>query len=229
MAEWNWHVALARDVIKVFKPHNEHDFVLGSLLPDVPWMSVEEAIQSGIRERLHMAKMMANGLCSVADLSMWLDRQVSYIKGSDLYYGYLTHIVLDETLNQAWNMITKRVSLSKFLMKGKSGSKLISIDSVARTKWNDLGLYAKKSFGCQADYVPRQLADLSNDACEVLSEDIGLNAEEIQEMLDKIPDIMKRMINVETGSFIINKAFYDSIHSECTARCARILSMVDSF
>ncbi len=228
MAEWNWHVALAREVMSIVGAAHEKDFILGSILPDAPWMTIDDAIHSGARERLHMARMSKSGLCQIADYPMWLEEYVERAKESDLYCGYLTHMVLDTSLNQMWNLLTERVKLTSFCLKGKSEDEILSLDDLAKLKWSDVALYSKETFGLQLKYLPYEACQISKDTLYFLSWSMELPEERIQIMLDKLPGVMRGMIDVDKDSLYLDSKLYDSIHKECVERCVRDISIIRS-
>lgn len=228
MAEWNWHIALAREVSKLGNIVNEPDFILGSILPDTPWTSVVEGTASGFRHKMHCSRIMDHSMNMVADVSRFLDNCLPLMQKNELFCGWLTHLVLDETLCDHWNLMMQADGVSTYWLKDGVDLVRRTVDEISNIKWTDMHNYASTAFGDQSQYFPSTALCLSEDCVDCLTQIVGLTNAQVGAIFDRTPSTIKSMLGNKTDRFFISKNYYDAIHSECVAKCSRILSVICS-
>lgn len=103
MPGWVWHLGLAEELIDTLKITDKQSFIIGSLLPDTPWLSLREATNTGIRHLLHCVQR-TTGPYAVPDVSSWISVNCKKVAASPLYQGWLSHLVLDRAVNEMWNI-----------------------------------------------------------------------------------------------------------------------------
>lgn len=229
MAEWNWHVALAKKVCEVCDIKNINDFYLGAVLPDTPWTSVSDGATSGVRQVLHLARRMPHSLTDVADPSTFLDSFKTQTIYSDLFRGIYCHLVLDECVNDLWNLYSEADGLQHYRARDGRDRRRVYVDVPAKEKWSDVANYAAIRFGCMYHEFPDSASELSVSALDILQDYVGLTSEQLDSMFPKVHNAMQSMIGNKDASLRVSINFYDAIHSECISKCCRVFSVLDSF
>lgn len=228
MPNWNWHVALARDISKIIEIKDFNDFVYGSLLPDTPWETLEESLSSGDRYALHVARMMDYSSSTVPDVSRFLDKAFTMMVDTDLACGWYTHLVLDEAVNDHWNLRTYAVGLNRYAYVNSFTEDYMSSSEIAEMKWKDVASYAAQAFGDVSDVVPTSISDLSQDGILLMTETLNISEKCIDSSFRIIRNKIRELSMCRVDKYKVSKDYYDAIHSECVAKCCRVLSEIQS-
>lgn len=118
MPNWGLHINVAERIIQDGGIQNPYDFVIGSLLPDAPWLNMHAS--TNLRQFLHCHdKDEYNYVFSSPNLSLWLSLHKDCPLSSDLYKGILSHIILDSEINFLWELICKYVGGGLSYINGK--------------------------------------------------------------------------------------------------------------
>lgn len=226
MAEWNWHVALARKVMKHVKVNNEFAFIIGALLPDTPWTDLSAG--ETLRFRLHMSRLMDNSVSGVADVAKFLDEYSAKLTDSDIYKGWLTHLILDNKLNCFWNMTHYMDNYDLYFMY--IGDDVpYTTDQIAKAKWEDLSLYASERFGEQVSYFKGLVKDeLGEEDKYVLIDVIGISdSTDLDAIRTMAPDTMSRMCEHTISETMVPVGFYDMVHEDAVRESIRIIKFAE--
>lgn len=224
MAEWNWHIKLASDVAKIVGYKNLHDFLLGSLVPDLPWgFEVSVQNQNG-RNETHCIMRLSKGYATLCNVPQWITEHGAYIgkDGVDLYNGILTHIILDSKVGTLWNGKWGAESATQARLH-KNPDEIMSKYAVSEIKWNDVALFAYNVIGDQRSWLKGGLK-LSDQAVAELKHHFALDDGAIQTMPGKIDGRMHLMLEHSSDQYYFSESTYSAIHDMVVAECAILIN-----
>lgn len=226
MADWNWHIGLAKQVLNHTQIENQYDFLLGSIIPDIPWMDVDDCIE--LRDKLHLFRLRDNSFGYHADLSKWMDKYVHEIRKYDLFKGALTHMILDSEVNTALGLLVTydNVGACSIFNQPNSTKLALTIDEVAERKWRDLERFSLDMFGVQTGWLFDDSFKLSQDASNLLvtcfnlpyAEQSSMN----QEIVKRVPTKPREVF----GPTILDEELLLCIHDLCVLRCLNYLNLL---
>lgn len=228
MPNWNWHVALARDIANIIEIKDFNDFVYGALIPDTPWETIDESFSSGDRYALHLAKTHDYSLSTTCDVSRFLDKALRLMVNTDLACGWYTHLVLDEAVNDNWNLRNAAIGLNKYEYIGNAGVEYLSSEEIAQKKWTDVASYAAEAFGDLSDLTPTSMDSMSDGGLLLLDDTLNIPEDKIAKSLGVIRSKVEELSGCHKDKYEVSKNYYDAIHSECVAKCCRIISQVQA-
>lgn len=226
MAEWNWHIALAKDVLKDITVENSYDFLLGSVLPDIPWMTVTDSVMGGHRHRFHLSTCVTGKICEIPDVGKWISEHTIDMMYSDLYKGALTHVLLDASLNEVWNMFYCQIHRDKFRLRLDWDNDELSTKELANRKWGCISAYAAKTYGRQWDWL-KDGKWISQDCTKRLIEDFGLTEHELNNLRNCIMSEINRTFDLgQTSESLIPWDIYNDIHNVVVKRAKYIIDSI---
>lgn len=200
MPGWLLHTSVAEKIADDMDVKHKEDFVIGSVVPDIPWLSVSDAIQSGKRSKLHCHVRTDNNIVDVPDISRWMAIYREQTKNSDLCKGMLTHIVLDHEINVLWNSIVTVIGFDSFVIKREGTAAVCDIKQAAQIKWTDEGCYSRAKF--RMPETVRLWKDnqpinniLTSDAVDILISDFGVKTEELSGVVPAIKERIKNELS----------------------------------
>ena len=103
MAGWDLHLNVAASIAKETAVEDYKSFLLGSVLPDCPWTSTQEALTSGLYDEMHTRRRCSSAFAGETDITYIVHKWHEYIACDPIFQGMLTHWLLDYELNTMWN------------------------------------------------------------------------------------------------------------------------------
>ena len=180
MPNWGLHVEVSQKLMKRLGVKNPFDFVIGSILPDAPWLNIAQAVN--LRGLLHCHERTAGNAFYSPNIEEWLNSHRDAPLSSDLYKGIVSHLILDNEINFFWNSICQKTSKGwKILGSGKC----INADP-APIKWKETRVYSSVSGDPMGLYLDYTNGELSPQAVNELSTAFGLTAGDIIKMPNNI-------------------------------------------
>lgn len=224
MVNYSWHLQVARQICYECDIIDKTAFMFGSILPDVPWMDYDDIRRNSEKIRTHCLTMLDSRLFTVPDINFWLNKYERLVKDSDLYKGYLSHLLLDEEVAQTWNLVHIR---SEYDMNeiciGNYRSVLTDKELYVMCD-NDVNSYTAKVFDESLISVP--IYDwISDKEKEYLAITMKLGESELNTMLHNVDSCIKSMTNRAIEVDIMPTRQYDLIHLECKERCKRMIML----
>lgn len=202
------------------------DFLLGSLLPDIPWLPLMETIDTDERLTLHAAEKYDRCSGKIVNINGWISRYRSKMLKYDLYKGALTHIVLDNELSTSYQLIHDRISKGNVEVIWPGGdAALLDADDFAHSKWQSLETYSLAKFGRQDDWLLERSSWITHEAAEELETEFGLGSCYMDDLVMRILDRLPKDIPAGYKETSVPK-FYDAIHANVLARCVMYLSLI---
>lgn len=144
MPNWDLHINVANDIAKRCCPKDYKSFLLGSIIPDCPWMTTADAVMSGMRDRLHCYHQRNGMFNGEAGITRWVTLNERNLRNSDLYKGILTHILLDNEMNSLWNGVA---AVDGVNMISLPDGQLITQNRAAGIKWLEVQEFNKHHYG----------------------------------------------------------------------------------
>ena len=200
MPDWRFHIGVAEDICEVLKIENVELFVLGSLTPDVPWMSLEDAIMRGHREKTHYAVSDKGQHIDVPRVEAFLVEHSKDVAISEFWQGYLSHIILDRNVNTTWRAIEHEVGFNRFQIPSSLSNVPVDIGHVAKLKWNDTDNYARYKYGhvmseqWKSDEHWKEPCEVWQDCFNVSPFECMGGIHSIAGTLDKDPEMVVRRV-----------------------------------
>lgn len=230
MAEWNWHILLARDVANKIEIEDIGSFVVGSVLPDCPWTKcdVYSAGLSSVRNNMHFSRIINGKPFLLADPESFIGEYGKKIYHNDLYKGWYTHLVLDEAVNSLWNMLCDRSSYNKYFLSRMGSVADMRIDDLINLKWDDLYSYVRKEcINSVLGMLPNSVDTLSDSCINTIMRLTGIGKAEISSMLS----LINKSIWYEDRNRIelprYRRDLYDMIHRSCVEKCSAVFRLVE--
>ena len=230
MPNWGMHLHLADSIIENVPVRNRYEFLMGSIFPDAPWTTLEDAMCSGLRSELHCTKRVVDGSSDVAVVNDWLIEYRGYIRQYDFFKGALTHIILDNELNTIWNLLTVRHTVNDFCSFTDSSAVHYTLKDISEIKWKSTRayteLYCRPLKGLSVDLtiptgkgytVPmtKNLLDTLRTRYSLIDKDIRTMCSNVHNMVSKQEketiEVPVEVLKMDTIGAMINIAAQKSI------------------
>ena len=221
MPDWKFHIGVADMVAKEVGIKNISEFRLGCLLPDAPWMSVEESVNLGIRDYSHVSRRIGGNFVLISDYLTWLQDHIWSVAHYELYKGYLCHLLLDYRINEMWILACQRDGMDRIEIMTRKNHGFYTVKKSAGVKWEETAYYAYQRFSYLNNAeTPIIWSSVSEDTWDLVTSDFTVDSDDIPEMKQRItqvivaehdePDI--RTFSNEDYEAAINRAIGDCIH-----------------
>lgn len=226
MADWNWHIALAKELLPLVNVGNKYDFLLGSIIPDMPWSDSNE--EEELRGKAHMGKSRNISFGNIVDLDGWLDKYCFEVRKYDILKGALTHIILDHEVNAVLGLLVSEDILGMCHIQGveADGRPLLEHD-ILRIKWSNLERFSIGRFGVQEDWLNEKSSWISHTASDIIYSHYGLPRHLQDDIVTHVLKRLPREPREADGPDIFTNVILSGIHDTCKAQCIRYLTLLE--
>lgn len=209
MAGWELHVNVADEFIKRGYAKNPREFMLGSLIPDCPWMDVKDALTYGYRDWMHHYGKRGGAFSSICNVSEWVISNEMMLRQHDLFKGMLTHIILDSELNTLWNTIA---IVEEFDMIVLPDNKRVTHVKASQIRWAEVTEYNARRYGVNSPWFKYFNGEKVVEACGLLKDQYGLTNNDLSAMFENIEsNLSNTYIDRKNVDLIVPASSYDRL------------------
>lgn len=226
MPHWNWHLALASDVLRIVNIQNKYDFLIGSLMPDTPWVTGDDIYDAVDRCLLHCFRNDRSGYFNVADCTVAAFKYKDNIRSMDLYKGLLTHVILDELVNSYGNMKYTEIDSQHYILIEENKQYTLSSKDFCQKHWDSTHSYPNARFpNVFIDFEEHSYTELTKSAVVHISKEFGQKGEIGKKIHDNACNALRQLRSVQpSGESWWDD--YDRIHKCAIERSVAMLHVI---